>query len=90
MVGLEGPLLPILNAVQEEFSHVPRDCLPVIAEALNLARRGSGHRLILSRPSSPPVLRVLRFRRQGVKPLVLEAAPDIRRPAEATEQAGEA
>ncbi|TIM18411.1 MAG: formate dehydrogenase subunit gamma, partial [Mesorhizobium sp.] len=33
--GLEGPLLPILHGIQEEFGHVPQDALPVIAEALN-------------------------------------------------------
>lgn len=38
MIGLEGPLLPILNAVQEEFGHVPREALPAIAEALNISR----------------------------------------------------
>lgn len=36
--GLEGPLLPILHAVQAEFGHVPQDALPVIARALNLSR----------------------------------------------------
>ena len=36
--GLEGPLLPILHAVQSEFGHVPQDVLPVIAEELNLSR----------------------------------------------------
>lgn len=36
--GLEGPLLPILHGVQKEFGCVPRDALPVIAEALNLSR----------------------------------------------------
>lgn len=35
---LEGPLLPILHGVQDEFGHVPQDALPVIAEALNLSR----------------------------------------------------
>lgn len=35
---LEGPLLPILNAVQAEFSCVPRESVPVIAHALNLTR----------------------------------------------------
>lgn len=35
---LEGPLLPILHAVQQEFGHVPSEALPVIAEALNLSR----------------------------------------------------
>ena len=34
----EGPLLPILHAVQEEFGHVPEGSLPVIADHLNLSR----------------------------------------------------
>ncbi len=38
MRGLEGPLLPILHGIQEEFGHVPQETLPVIAEALNLSR----------------------------------------------------
>lgn len=36
--GLEGPLLPILHGVQEEFGHVPTEALPVIAHALNISR----------------------------------------------------
>src|SRR5690554_944945 len=36
--GLEGPLLPILHSVQEAFGYVPRDALPVIAQALALSR----------------------------------------------------
>lgn len=35
---LEGPLLPILHGVQDEFGHVPPEVLPVIADALNLSR----------------------------------------------------
>ena len=35
--GLEGPLLPILHEIQHEFGHVPAECLPVIAEALNIS-----------------------------------------------------
>ena len=35
---LEGPLLPILHAVQAAFGCVPRDAVPVIAHALNLTR----------------------------------------------------
>ncbi|MFM2355101.1 MAG: hypothetical protein RLZZ528_837 [Pseudomonadota bacterium] len=35
---LEGPLLPILHAVQAAFGHVPREALPVIADRLNLSR----------------------------------------------------
>ena len=38
LVDLEGPLLPILHAVQEEFGCVPQDALPVIAKKLNLSR----------------------------------------------------
>jgi formate dehydrogenase subunit gamma len=34
----EGPLLPILHDVQETFGCVPRDAVPVIAQALNLSR----------------------------------------------------
>lgn len=36
--GLEGPLLPILHGLQEEFGHVPAAVLPAVAEALNLSR----------------------------------------------------
>ena len=35
---LEGPLLPILHAVQAEFGHVPEAAVPLIAAALNLGR----------------------------------------------------
>ena len=34
----EGPLLPILHGMQDEFGFVPKEALPVIAEALNLSR----------------------------------------------------
>ncbi|WP_196258968.1 formate dehydrogenase subunit gamma [Pelagibacterium limicola] len=36
--GLEGPLLPILHGLQEEFGHVPTSVLPVVADALNISR----------------------------------------------------
>lgn len=36
--GLEGPLLPILHALQHAFGYVPRDTLPVIAKRLNLSK----------------------------------------------------
>lgn len=35
---LEGPLMPILHAVQEAFGMVPEAAVPVIAEELNLSR----------------------------------------------------
>jgi formate dehydrogenase subunit gamma len=38
MRGLEGPLLPILHGIQQEFGYVPRESVPVIAEVLNLSR----------------------------------------------------
>lgn len=37
-IGLEGPLLPILHAVQAEFGHVPAASLPRIADALNISK----------------------------------------------------
>lgn len=36
--GLEGPLLPILNGIHEEFGHIPAETLPVVADALNISR----------------------------------------------------
>ncbi|MDD2867303.1 formate dehydrogenase subunit gamma [Neomegalonema sp.] len=36
--GREGPLLPILHEIQQEFGHVPEDAVQVIAEGLNLGR----------------------------------------------------
>jgi formate dehydrogenase subunit gamma len=36
--GLEGPLLPILHALQDRFGHVPGVAIPVVAEVLNLTR----------------------------------------------------
>lgn len=36
--GMEGPLLPILHAVQAAFGHVPQAALPVIAQALLISR----------------------------------------------------
>ncbi|SFU17951.1 formate dehydrogenase subunit gamma [Mesorhizobium sp. YR577] len=37
MKALEGPLLPILHEIQEEFGHVPAETLPIIAKALNIS-----------------------------------------------------
>lgn len=36
--ALEGPLLPILHAVQEAFGYVPQPAVPIIASELNLSR----------------------------------------------------
>ena len=36
--GLEGPLLPILHGIQDEFGYVPGESLPVIADLLNLSQ----------------------------------------------------
>lgn len=35
---LEGPLLPILHAMQAEFGHVPQAAVPMLAEALNISK----------------------------------------------------
>jgi formate dehydrogenase subunit gamma len=37
-LGLEGPALPILHALQEEFGCVPEAAVPRMAEALNISR----------------------------------------------------
>lgn len=36
--ALEGPLMPILHALQHAFGHVPQETVPVIARELNLSR----------------------------------------------------
>ena len=36
--GLEGPLLPILHAIQIAFGHIPPASIPVIAAHLNIGR----------------------------------------------------
>lgn len=36
--GLEGPLLPILHAIQEAFGHIPETAIPQIARALMLSK----------------------------------------------------
>lgn len=35
--ALEGPLLPILHDMQEDFGHIPSEALPLIADALNIS-----------------------------------------------------
>ena len=37
-LGLEGPAMPILHAIQDEFGYVPEAVVPQIAEALNISR----------------------------------------------------
>lgn len=36
--ALEGPMLPILHALQEEFGFIDSRAIPLIAESLNLSR----------------------------------------------------
>ena len=36
--ALEGPLLPMLHAIQAEWGHVPQAAVPVLADVLNLGR----------------------------------------------------
>ncbi len=37
-IGLEGPLLPILHALQAEFGYIPDAARPIICDALNITR----------------------------------------------------
>lgn len=37
-LGLEGPALPILHALQAVFGCVPREAVPMVASALNVSR----------------------------------------------------
>lgn len=35
---LEGPLLPMLHAIQDAYGHVPQMAVPIIAKALNVTK----------------------------------------------------
>jgi formate dehydrogenase subunit gamma len=36
-LSLEGPLLPMLHALQAAFDHVPQSAVPLLAQALNIS-----------------------------------------------------
>ncbi len=38
LASLEGPLLPMLHALQDVYGYVPQECVPVLADVLNLGR----------------------------------------------------
>jgi formate dehydrogenase subunit gamma len=38
LLALQGPLLPILHAIQSEFGHIPEPAIFLIASRLNLSR----------------------------------------------------
>ena len=63
--GLEGPLLPVLHAVQDAFGCVPREAVPLIAKVLNLSR-AEVHGVVTfyhdfrAEPAAPTVVKVCR------------------------------
>lgn len=38
LTSLEGPLLPMLHALQDEYGFIPESAVPVLADVLNLSR----------------------------------------------------
>ena len=63
--GRDGPLLPILNDLQDEFGCVAASAVPVIAEALNLSRAEvhgaiSFYHDLRPEPATRPVLKLCR------------------------------
>ncbi len=63
--AIEGPMLPILHALQERFGHVPEAALPAIADVLNVTRAEvhgvvSFYHDFRSEPSGRVVVRVCR------------------------------
>ena len=36
--GKVGALLPVLHSIQDKLGHVPKEAVPMIAEAMNLSR----------------------------------------------------
>lgn len=62
---LEGPLLPLLHAVQAHYGHIPEDAHAPIAEALNITRAElhgviSFYHDFRDRPAGRHVLRICR------------------------------
>lgn len=60
---LEGPLLPILHAVQNEFGYISPDAIPVIADVLNLSRAQvygtiSFYHDFRSEPAQPTIIKL--------------------------------
>ena len=65
LLHLEGPLLPILHALQEAFGHVPAAAQPVLAEILNVSRAEihgvvSFYHDFRSEPAGRHILRICR------------------------------
>ena len=81
-LGLEGPLLPILHAVQAEFGYVPQDAVAPIAKALNITRAEvhgvmSFYHDFRTQPVSGPVVKICRAeacQAQGGRALEAEVA----------------
>ena len=62
---LEGPMLPVLHAVQARFGYVPEAAVPAVAEALNVTRAEvhgvvSFYHDFRSEPAGRAVVRVCR------------------------------
>lgn len=64
-LGIEGPLLPICHALQEEFGCVPQSAMPIVADALNISKAEvhgvvSFYHDFRSAPAGRHVLRICR------------------------------
>ncbi|MBK1635977.1 formate dehydrogenase subunit gamma [Rhodovulum adriaticum] len=60
--GMDGPLLPVLHAIQSELGHIPPDVFPEIAAALDLST-AEVHGVVSYYPdfrTTPPGRRILR------------------------------
>lgn len=80
--GIEGPLLPILHALQEEFGYIDEAAEPLIADALNITR-AEVHGVVTfyhdfrHQPAGRHVLKLCRAeacQAAGGDPLALQAA----------------
>jgi formate dehydrogenase subunit gamma len=76
---LEGPMLPILHALQEQFGHVPPQAAAAIAEALNLSQAevvGTIGFYRDFRPAAPPARVVKLCRAEACQALDCEGVID--------------
>jgi len=82
----EGALLPVLQAIQAKFGFIPPDCVPIVAEALNLSKAEvhgvvSFYRDFRRAPAGKPIIKLCRAeacQARGADALAVHAQRDDR------------
>ena len=62
--SLDGPTMPILHALQDEFGYIPEEAVPLIASSLNLSRAEVAFKEVLKRAPDGTITFYHDFRRE--------------------------